>query len=148
MIYESARFNQHYQLPDEPADHLITEVHKLADNCEFGSMKEELIRDRLVVGIRDLTLPEHLQLESDLTLDKVKKLIYQQEAVKVQQDFLQKPKVKEGIPLDAVKQKPTKRKLPVLPQTSARPSSSNCRRCGSGAHPRQSCPARDATCFR
>ena len=148
VIYERAWFNQRNQLPDEPADHFITEVHKLADNCEFGSMKEELVRDRLVVGIRDLALSERLQLESDLTLDKAKKLIRQREAVKLQQDFLQKPKMKEEIPLDAIRQKPTKRKLPALPLTPARPSVSNCRRCGSGSHPRQSCPARDATCFR
>ena len=148
VIYERARFNQRNQLPDKPADHFITEVHMLADNCEFRSMKEELIRDRLVVRIQDLALSERLQLESDLTLDKAKKLIRQQEAVKVQQEFLQNPKMKEEIPLDAVRQKPIKRKLPTLQQTSARPSSSNCHRCYSGAHPRQSCPARHATCFR
>ena len=70
VIYECAQFNQRNQLSDEPADRFITEVHKLAENCKFGSMKEELIRDRLVVGIRDLSLSEHLQLEPDLILDK------------------------------------------------------------------------------
>jgi len=118
------------------------------DRNKYKNVVEELVRDRLVVGIRDLALSERLQLESDLTLDKAKRLIRQREAVKLQQDFLQKPKMKEEIPLDAIRQKPTKRKLPALPLTPARPSVSNCRRCGSGSHPRQSCPARDATCFR
>ena len=40
-------------------------------------MKEELIRDRLVVGIRDAALSERLQLDGDLTLEKVKKAIRQ-----------------------------------------------------------------------
>ena len=111
-------------------------------------MKEELIRDRLVVGICDLSLSERLQLESDLTLDKTKRLIRQREAVKSQQDILQKPKVKEELPLEAVRQKPVRRKLPALTQTSARPPPNNCRRCSSATHPKQSCPARDATCFR
>jgi len=111
-------------------------------------MKEELIRDRLVVGIRDLSLSECLQLELDLTLDKTKRLIRQREAIKSQQDILQKPKVKEELPLEAVRQKPVRRKLPALPQTSARPPPKNCRMCGSATHPKQSCPARDATCFR
>ena len=111
-------------------------------------MKEELIHDRLVVGIRDLALSERLQLEPDLTLDKMKRLIHQQEAVKSQQDILQKPKVKEELPLEAVRQKPVRRKLPALPQTSARPPPNNCHRCGSSTHPKQSCPTRDATCFR
>ena len=63
------------------------EIHRLAGNCEFGDMKDQLICDRLVVGIQDCALSEHLQLEADLTLDKAKKLIRQTEAVRVQQDF-------------------------------------------------------------
>ena len=82
VIYERARFNQRCQLLDESADHFITEIHRLADNCEFGDMKDQLIRDRLVVGIRDGALSEHLQLESDLILDKAKTLIRQREAVR------------------------------------------------------------------
>ena len=38
-------------------------------------MKEELIRDCLVVGIRDLVLSERLQMEAELMLDKAKRLI-------------------------------------------------------------------------
>ena len=77
VIYERARFDQQNQLSDEPAARFITKVHKLAENCEFGPMKEELICDRLVVGIHDLSLSERLQLEPDLTLDKTKRLIRQ-----------------------------------------------------------------------
>ena len=69
-------------------------------------MKDELIRDRLVVGIQDLALSERLQLEPDLTLDKAKQLIRQRESVKIQQDSLQKPTAKEEGSLDAVR-KPT-----------------------------------------
>jgi len=38
----------------------------LAENCEFGGMKDELIRDRLVVGVRDQSLSERLQMEEKL----------------------------------------------------------------------------------
>ena len=47
-------------------------------------MKEQMIRDRLVVGIRDKYLSERLQMETELTLEKAKRLIRQQEAVKEQ----------------------------------------------------------------
>ena len=40
-------------------------------------MKEQLIRDRLVVGIRDRALSERLQMEADLTLEKAKRLVKQ-----------------------------------------------------------------------
>ena len=49
----------------------------MADSCEYGNLKQEMIRDRLIVGIRNETLSECLQMESDLTLEKVKKLIRQ-----------------------------------------------------------------------
>jgi len=74
VIYERAPLNQCSQLMDESADHFIMEVHRLAENYEFGKMKDQLIHDCLVVGIRDSALSERLQLEVDLTPNKAKKL--------------------------------------------------------------------------
>ena len=112
-------------------------------------MKDQLIRDHLVVGIRDGALLEHLQLESDLTLDKAKKLIRQREAVRVQQEILHKSQTKDDTSLDAVRQSTTaQRKLPAIPNTPSKPPLGNCRRCGGGTHPRHLCPAKEATCFR
>ena len=51
-------------------------------------MKEELIQDRLVVGIKDSRLSEQLQLESDLTLEKAKTKIRQREAIQQQTQVL------------------------------------------------------------
>ena len=51
-------------------------------------MKEELIRDKLVVGIQDDTVSKKLQLISDLTLEQAKKEIRQNEAVQEQQRTL------------------------------------------------------------
>lgn len=47
-----------------------------------------MIRDRLVVGILDKKLSEHLQLDPDLTLEVAKKKIRQREAVQEQQQVL------------------------------------------------------------
>ena len=60
LIFEQVHFNRRNQLPNESVEQFITEIHRLGDNCEYGEMKEELIRDRLVVGIRDHALSEHL----------------------------------------------------------------------------------------
>ena len=50
-----------------------------------------MICDHLVVGIRDESLSEKkLQMESDLTLEKVKKLIRQSEAIQQQQGIATK----------------------------------------------------------
>ncbi len=70
------------QEPGESADSFITAVHKLAEHCNFGPLKDELIRDRVVVGIRDLSLSEKLQMDSDLTLSKAVGQVKQNEMVK------------------------------------------------------------------
>ena len=53
----------------------------LAESCEYGLMQEELIRHKLVVGIRDTPLSEHLQVDPDLMLEKVEKAVLQKETV-------------------------------------------------------------------
>ena len=77
IIFERACFNQRKQEPGESAELYITIIHQMADKCEYGNMKDELIRDRLVVGIRDKALSERMQMESALTLEKAKTLIRQ-----------------------------------------------------------------------
>jgi len=64
-------------------------------------MKDELIQDRLVIGICDSTLSERLQMEVELTLEKAKCLICQRETVQEQQAILRTP-IKEDS-LDAVR---------------------------------------------
>ena len=77
VIFERARFNRRNQLDGETSEKYITELYRQIDSCEYGDMKEELLRDRLVVGILDHELSEKLQLEADLTLEAAKKSIRQ-----------------------------------------------------------------------
>ena len=116
-----------------------------------------MIRDCLVVGIRDRSLSERLQMEPDLSLEKAKKLIRQREAVKEQEARLKTTGTPSG--LEEVKSRPQRgnRRFPgprrppkpanrQLPTPS--PAGKLCRRCGKGSHPLQQCPAKDAECFR
>ena len=52
------------------------------ETCEYGALKEELLRDRIVMGIRDKTLSDKLQMDANLTLESAKKQARQKEAVK------------------------------------------------------------------
>ena len=81
------------------------EIYKLAEDCEYGTMKEEMIHNRLVVGIRDTVLSEWLQLNPKLTLESAKKAVHQREAVKEQQETLNKDEQGPGthIAVDQVK---------------------------------------------
>ena len=62
----------------------ITTLYQLIETCKYGTLKDELLRDRCVVGIRDTALSEKLQMDATLTLDRAKLLIRQKEAVKEQ----------------------------------------------------------------
>ena len=80
-IFERAKFNRRCQGEDETAEQFITALFALAENCNYGDLRDELIRDRLVVGIRDTALSERLQTDADLTLDKAMKAVRQREAI-------------------------------------------------------------------
>ena len=58
VIFKRARFNKRNQKPGETVEDYITTLHQLAENCEYGNIKDEMIRNRLVVGIRDESLSE------------------------------------------------------------------------------------------
>ncbi len=85
VIFERARFNRRNQQAGETAEQYIMALYTLAQSCEYGELKDEMIRDRLVVGIRDNTLSEKLQMDPALTLESAKKAIRQREAVHEQQ---------------------------------------------------------------
>ena len=58
-------------------------------------LKAKLIKDRLVVGIRDAALSQKLQLNPLLTLEKAQKSVRQNKAVKSQQTALHETPVQE-----------------------------------------------------
>ena len=84
-IFERARFNQRTQESEEPVDTFITALHGLAEHCGYGALRDEMIRDRIVVGLRDARLSEKLQMDPELTLEKAVSAARQSEAVKKQQ---------------------------------------------------------------
>ena len=43
-------------------------LYGLVEHCEYEHLHEEMIRDRIVVGLQDATLAEKLQLDPDFTL--------------------------------------------------------------------------------
>ncbi|XP_062512805.1 uncharacterized protein K02A2.6-like [Corticium candelabrum] len=89
VIYERARFNRRNELEGESIEQYITALYELVETCEYGGLQQEMLRDRIVVGIRDQALSERLQCDAELTLEKVKRSTRQREAVKEQHKHLQ-----------------------------------------------------------
>ena len=69
----------------ESVDSFITSLYCLAEHCNYRELHNEMIRDWIVVGLRDAVLSERLQSNSELTLDKAITMARQTEAVKEQQ---------------------------------------------------------------
>ena len=88
VIYERAKFNQRKQEEGENVDVFITALYSLVEYCVYGNLHEEMIRDRIVVGIRDATLSFKLQLDDKLTLEKAITQVCEAETIKKQQPLL------------------------------------------------------------
>ena len=140
VIIERAKFNKCSQLPDEPAEQFIANLYNLASDCNFGDLKNELIRDRIVVGIQDASLSERLQMDPELTLEKAKTLVRQREAVCEQQQALKGKKMEAPSLIDAMSHTSHHKR-----QITSEPLK-KCIRCSKNPHPHDACPAKDVTC--
>ena len=125
-IYERPRFNSHTQRENESVEEFIADLYRLAKNCGYGTLHDELVRDRTVVGIRDSKLSKELQLEAELTLDSCITKVRQSESVKKQQDCVRGDQ-SDKITIEAVKsgnQRQTRRTTGLAPRPQ------KCSRCG------------------
>ena len=52
VIFERAKFNMRKQEPGEPVDAFIADLHCLSEHSEFRALRDELIRDRIVMGLQ------------------------------------------------------------------------------------------------
>ena len=59
-IYERAKFNQCKKEANETAEMFITSLYCLAQYCNYGALNDEMIRDKIVVGVRDSELSEKI----------------------------------------------------------------------------------------
>ena len=143
IIFERAKFNMRKQEEKEPVDAFITDLYALAEHCSYGALHDEMIRDRLVVGLRDAKLSEKLQLDATLTLDKAVTQVRQAEAVKKQQTVLRS----EGESLQVGRVQKGKSEKPRKPKSPPITKARSCGWCGKfPAHDRSRCPAKEATC--
>ena len=155
VIFERARFNMRVQEEGESVDSFITDLYTLAEVCVFGDLHDELIRDRIVVGIRDKNLSERLQLESELTLSKAINAVRQKVVVKKQQNLMSFKAFSAQPTFDAVKsskqRNPSRGKSADVDsrynkceKNQNKQSATKCERCSGPPHQKQAFPARNS----
>ena len=84
ITYQRYRFFSYNQNDGQSIDSYATELRTRADHCDFGDLKDSLIRDKIIIGIRDSKTQERLLRESVLSLDKALQICRASKEVKVQ----------------------------------------------------------------
>jgi len=70
---------------DEPVDNFVTSLHCLSEHCKYGNFHNEMICDKIVVGLWDsasLQKPKEMTITFAHQIEKVKK---QQQVIRADQ---------------------------------------------------------------
>ena len=88
--FERYRFNRRMQNAGETYDQYRTALRKLAENCDFQTITpDDILRDKLVFGIRDEKTRERLLRESRLTLQRTDEICHAAESMTLQMKVVQ-----------------------------------------------------------
>lgn len=85
QIYERFKFYQRSQKEGEPFDSFLMDLKQLIKSCEFTDKEQEMLRDRIVMGINDKKMQMKLLEAADLTCDIAIQKCRASEATKEQQ---------------------------------------------------------------
>ena len=142
--FERYRFNLRTQESGETYDHYRTALRKIAENCDFQTITpDEILRDRLVFGIRDSKTRERLLRASDLTLKMTDEICRSAESMVAQMRVVEDSAASTVSVVKEQKSKPT-----AGGQGNRR--GKECWNCGRkhDFQKRESCPAYGETCTR
>ena len=132
----------------------MIDLYSLAEHCQYGQLHDEMVRDRIVVGIKDSKLSEKLQMDNELTLEKAISLARNSESIKQQQttvrsDLLTEPHIEQ---IKGSSHKAITNKLVSNTYKGKQPrgaGANSCTRCGQvPTHTKTNCPAREAVCHK
>ena len=149
VIYERFVFNDCKQSQCETVDQFIAKLRKLADTCDFGELRDELVRDRLVTCTKDLGAQARMLREPKLTLNKAIDMCCASEQAKIQ---IKKISGGEQEAVNYTSRDKSnshyqqgRKQTYVSEHTKRKPPNITCHFCGT-THAKQNCPAFGATC--
>ena len=158
VLYERFVFNSTVQKPGETIDEYVVRLRQMADSCDFGTLKDSLIRDRIVIGTTDEGGRERLLRERPVpNLEKAieslrafeisrthQQVISGKEPEMIQHTEKRHNTYKPKGPRKAGKQGEPKRTSKPRPQQR---QSESCKWYGRKEdHTRKDCPAKDTKC--
>ena len=135
IIYERCHFNNRNQDAGESIDTYASNLRSLSDTCNFGALKDEMIWDRIVCGVRDSSLRKKLLQVPERTVEKCIDMCRSAEKTSTQ--------------LEAMQNHTHPHPLVKKPSKGSNKSSliKDCRFCGqTHEEERSKCPALGKTC--
>ncbi|GFU74978.1 transposon Tf2-9 polyprotein [Trichonephila clavipes] len=84
IVYERYKFFSCVQLVSQAIKTYVTQLKTLAFTCEFSEKENGLIRDRIVLGIKDSGLQERLLRENNLNIQNLIEIVRAAEASREQ----------------------------------------------------------------
>ena len=89
--YERFIFNTRNQKESETFDQYLTELRKLSSSCKFDTITpDEILRDRLILGLRNKNIKKRLLKDNELTLLTLIRICQSEEITLHQNNILYK----------------------------------------------------------
>lgn len=138
-IVQRYKFNSRNQMPKEGVADFVAELRQIAKHCDYQDKLDEMLRDRLVSGLRNERIQRRLLAEPDLTFKKAKDIAVGMETAEKNSHLLaDQTKVTNNGTVNQLR----KGKHPTKTQETK-----ECFRCG-GKHTASTCKFKDATCYK
>ena len=166
--YERYPFNMWSQAANEGIDVHYAALLRIAENCKFGNLEQSLLKDQIVIGVRDPAFCKHLLYEKKLTLQKCLEMARSFKATNTQLQSMssaalsdadvnfvhkgkgrrrQKPKPKHS-PSSGADVAPWIARSPSRATSGRHDRDSHCYYCGGQNHLRKDCPASESVCHK
>ncbi|UYV77712.1 K02A2.6-like, partial [Cordylochernes scorpioides] len=144
---ERFKFNQMKQKEDESFNDFLTRIKLQIANCKYAVMSDELLKDRIVVGIINNEIRERLLSEADLNLGKATQICIACENATNQMKHVLSDSDKQVAVTKMNSKKWEDRKGPRKENTNNQSHKiiENCRNCGR-SHKINQCPAYQKRC--
>ncbi|XP_006813690.1 uncharacterized protein LOC102809558 [Saccoglossus kowalevskii] len=152
LVVSRHKFNTRNQGRNESIDDFVTALKILAKDCAFGTMRDELIRDRIICGIYCEQVKDKLLQKQDPNLEKTLTICRaHEESKKNRQDLAEETSV------HSVRSKKTYAQQKQIKksnysgtsqkQSHDNPKKEKCGKCGT-VHARKQCPAYGRRCLK
>ena len=144
VIVQRFRFHNRFRQPGESVSTYISELRALSEHCGFGLCLDDMLRDRLVCGVKDDAIQRKLLAETDLTLQKASAIAISMETASKDAQIL----ISFGGATVPEKEPESSPRAETIHRVQDKPARKfvGCSCCGK-RHPSSICRFKNATCY-